>query len=799
MIKNAISQTFFVSEKTGCFITKVRLYVYAKSADMPLKLQIRDTVNGYPGSSIVNGSDVVVDASSITPSTTDLVACDFTFNAPIFVESDKQYAIVVYTDSSDYSLWSTRIGTVDITGKLIDSHPTAGYMFTSQNGSTWVASSSDNLSFVLYKAKFDISQPGEFVAVNAPTSYRKLPIDPIRTFAGQPLARISHENHGMNEGDYVYLDGVTIGEVVDWTVIDDTTTYSPSAPPAVVFSGGSASVQATANVVLTSTNTIRGLTITNTGTGYLTTPTVTVGGSTGKVAVEISPPGNGFTIANFGKGPTKKMFQITNVTRNSYMINLGSNATASGYIGGRSVTATENLTLDTVLVRADTFMPPETNVYCTRQTAANGALQATDTIFLHRNYDLPVTQTVYSEINEKTKLAGQNSFTLNTIINSTNENLSPTIDLTSLQVNTISNRINNPNKYNYIAGYDDPTVVSGVGITFTATGFTSTDATIATAIDTLQVGKPIAISGFAGGFVTGISITNPGTGYSSPVVTIGTAWVGSTTVSLGQQRTNNGGKLYTCITAGTTASSGGPTGTAADITDGTAHWQYSGQSATATATAAVSGGAITSVTVTSPGYGYTSAPAISITGSGSNCVATATISTNNGVFIVSDIAVSGNNRTVTLVLDSGITLGAGQPSTTSFVMKQITNYADDVISMNTSNAANYLSTVMTLSNQSTGFKVYFDMNLPNEADIQLFYRLDKAASSDNIKKKMWVKLPSDGTGNLIKTSNTSQFTEAVYTMQDISPFDQIQVKIAMKTTNTAKVPRIKNFRLIALA
>ncbi len=37
---------------------------------------------------------------------------------------------------------------------------------------------------------------------------------------------------------------------------------------------------------------------------------------------------------------------------------------------------------------------------------------------------------------------------------------------------------------------------------------------------------------------------------------------------------SNGGKLYYCFTAGTSAGSGGPTGTAADITDNGAHWAY---------------------------------------------------------------------------------------------------------------------------------------------------------------------------------------------------------------------------------
>lgn len=40
--------------------------------------------------------------------------------------------------------------------------------------------------------------------------------------------------------------------------------------------------------------------------------------------------------------------------------------------------------------------------------------------------------------------------------------------------------------------------------------------------------------------------------------------------------TNDGGRKYICITAGTSAGSGGPTGTGTDITDGTVHWRFLG-------------------------------------------------------------------------------------------------------------------------------------------------------------------------------------------------------------------------------
>lgn len=59
------------------------------------------------------------------------------------------------------------------------------------------------------------------------------------------------------------------------------------------------------------------------------------------------------------------------------------------------------------------------------------------------------------------------------------------------------------------------------------------------------------------------------------------AWQASTAYVLGQRATNTG-KAYQVITGGTSAASGGPTTTAANITDNTVHWKYLG-----TATGAV--------------------------------------------------------------------------------------------------------------------------------------------------------------------------------------------------------------------
>lgn len=51
------------------------------------------------------------------------------------------------------------------------------------------------------------------------------------------------------------------------------------------------------------------------------------------------------------------------------------------------------------------------------------------------------------------------------------------------------------------------------------------------------------------------------------------AWIGSTAYSLNQYATN-GGSLYRCTVAGTSAASGGPTGSGATIVDGGVTWTF---------------------------------------------------------------------------------------------------------------------------------------------------------------------------------------------------------------------------------
>jgi hypothetical protein len=112
--------------------------------------------------------------------------------------------------------------------------------------------------------------------------------------------------------------------------------------------------------------------------------------------------------------------------------------------------------------------------------------------------------------------------------------------------------LNNP-----IAG-----AATGAGV-LTLSGFPKTDSSA----DNTGTAGAARIRTASGGtdIITGMTV-----GLSS---TAAPAWAASTAYTVGQYRTN-GANQYRCTTAGTSASSGGPTGTGTGISDGTAVWAY---------------------------------------------------------------------------------------------------------------------------------------------------------------------------------------------------------------------------------
>ena len=151
-----LAETFFVDPiiyPEGIFISKVDLFFKTKDTSIPLTVQIRDTVNGYPSSTSVLVS-TSVPAASINTSTDASVATTVTFPNVVYL-SPGEYSIVLISNSNNYETWVAQIGENQIgTTNLIVTQPYVGSLFKSQNASTWTAEQTQDLTFKLYRCSF---------------------------------------------------------------------------------------------------------------------------------------------------------------------------------------------------------------------------------------------------------------------------------------------------------------------------------------------------------------------------------------------------------------------------------------------------------------------------------------------------------------------------------------------------------------------------------------------------------------------------------------------------------------------
>ncbi len=132
-----LSQIFTVSSNihsNGVFLDHVNLYFASKSETLPITIQIRPTVSGYPSaSSIIPFSEVTVYPSEVNANTDIPTATKFEFSSPVYLQPGN-YSLSVISNTDDYKLYTGNIGLEDsLTGNVITRDPQMGSVFLPQN------------------------------------------------------------------------------------------------------------------------------------------------------------------------------------------------------------------------------------------------------------------------------------------------------------------------------------------------------------------------------------------------------------------------------------------------------------------------------------------------------------------------------------------------------------------------------------------------------------------------------------------------------------------------------------------
>jgi hypothetical protein len=212
-----LAQTFMVNSKGGAFITGVDVFFATKDPNIPVHCQVRESVNGYPGTGILPFSKVALTPDRVNTSVDGInpdggssgLATRFTFESPIYLNDQTEYCFVLLSDSNQYRVWISQLGEKNVgTDRFISDQPYAGVLFKSQNASTWTANQEQDLKFTIYRAQFATNTTGTVTFNNDILPPAILDRDPFKTTYGTAKVRVKHKNHGMPSGSSVIISNV---------------------------------------------------------------------------------------------------------------------------------------------------------------------------------------------------------------------------------------------------------------------------------------------------------------------------------------------------------------------------------------------------------------------------------------------------------------------------------------------------------------------------------------------------------------------------------------------------------------
>lgn len=165
-----LAQTFIVDKDTypeGVFATQADLFFAKKgTSNMPVTVQLRRTVNGYPSadevlaSAVVSGDKINVVPEGVTPNVGNTAHYTrFIFDTPEYLATNTEYALVVMSNSNEYEIFVGELGKKLVgSDAIITQQPHGGSFFKSQNARTWVAEPLEDMMFVLHRAEFSTNE-----------------------------------------------------------------------------------------------------------------------------------------------------------------------------------------------------------------------------------------------------------------------------------------------------------------------------------------------------------------------------------------------------------------------------------------------------------------------------------------------------------------------------------------------------------------------------------------------------------------------------------------------------------------
>ena len=685
---------------------------------------------------------IAIDEVGVTASTTPT---KFVFDYPVYLQNDTEYALVLETDSIDYLVWASKLGEVEIaTSTIVTTQPALGSLFKSQNTNAWTEDLFEDLKFKMYRAEFDISKPSSLILTNEDLGYEALDDHPFETNASSETNATS--SLFKNNNSIIKINHSDNG------FDSDDNSY-------VFFKGSK-----------------------DTG---------------GFIASELN----------------SELYQVKNTGLDHYNVKSVNQASGNVLGGGTNVLASYNRKFEKVyaLVPNLTFSQTsiETSIKTTNVSPVDDSIKTFasytqsdyEKTFLNEDFFFINQKILASRVNE-TMNNIDNSLTYKIDLSSTVSHLSPLIDLSRASIKTISNRIENAKGQEDRFGRRDQILNFYPVYTCSVVNNTGTPPVVGMTVQGMATNSE------------GVIIN-----VNSDVLTIKVKTVNVFTANEGLKFGGNNTQSSALTALNPDPST--PTTPKVTITS-----------------AGVLEKVLSIPNVISP-PSIVFARDVASAGDYNNKISgevvlfnpkTKTLKIVNDKQPISDDYISDNTnvpfaRVTTSATNTvqqpdifrvGDIIGwtgqtAGEESYTEISSITYTNgidYVSDTQSKDSSSLAGYVTKEVSIENPGTSIDVKLTANTTEIENIKVLYRTKKSSSQENFEDIEWIEF--NGTGlpdvdiiasaeNSISgiTEKQSSYQELTYSVDDLPEFSSFAIKVVMKTSNPAFVPKIQDLRAVA--
>lgn len=249
------AQTFFVDGRqnpNGIFVKAIDLVFSTADDILPITLQIRPTLSGFPDSvNTYSGASCTLraqDVKTVTGVGADLPTFNdatkytrFSFDAPVYL-APGEHAIVLKTNSAFYNVYVAEMDqTILGSSRLVSEQPYVGSLFKSQNGTTWTPIQNQDLMFNIVRAVFTTNTTGTATLANFK------PSGTSNTYADVLYVNTNDNNFTPTSIGYSYkaTANATGALATDFTTFQVNRNASPDSRKVLTTADGSFQLSAT--------------------------------------------------------------------------------------------------------------------------------------------------------------------------------------------------------------------------------------------------------------------------------------------------------------------------------------------------------------------------------------------------------------------------------------------------------------------------------------------------------------------------------------------------------------------------